>query len=162
MRAAGSSYANARLVNAGLLLVGAVVAGPSPAARSESSRGCRSGGVCPFPVVVAAHLDLLAEPLFLVFATAALGLIAASRPTLAGLATGAALLTRYAGLPLLLVGVFAFRGRDRLRFGLTSVGIYGAWLLRNQLAAGQATGRELRWHPVSWQASATRPRPWRT
>ncbi len=153
LRAAGSSYSHARLVNAGLLLVGAAVVG-AVARRAISNRAgvVAAAAYALSPVVVAAHLDLLAEPLFLIFATASLGLIAASRPTLAGLATGAALLTRYAGLPLLLVGVFAFRGRDRLRFGLTSVGIYGAWLLRNQLVAGKATGRELRWHPVSWGA----------
>lgn len=153
LRVVGSTYASARLVNAGLLFVGAAVVG-GVAHRAISKRaGVVAAAAYAFsPVVYAAHLDLLAEPLFLVFATIALGLIAASRPTFAGIATGAALLTRYAGLPLLLVGVFAFRGRDRVRFGLTSVGIYGAWLIRNQLAAGQATGRELRWHPVSWQA----------
>jgi len=152
LRVAGGSYANARLLNAGLLLVGAAVVWVVARRAMSDRAGVVAAAAYAFsPVVFAAHLDLLAEPLFLVFATVALGLIAASRPTLAGVATGAALLTRYAGLPLLLVGVLVFRGRDRVRFGLTSAGIYGAWLLRNELVAGQATGRELRWHPVSWQ-----------
>jgi hypothetical protein len=151
LRVFGSSYGGARFLScllliAGTLLVAAVV-------WRSAGRTAAVIAVMLFafsPSVFDAHLNLLAEPLFLVLAVAALGLVAEGRATLAGLVSGAAVLTRYAGLPLILVGALFLRGRQRLVFLAISIAIYAAWLIRNHFAAGQTTGRELRWHPQGW------------
>ena len=76
---------------------------------------------------------------------------------LCGIFVGVAYLTRYAGLALLatfLVALFILHDTWRKRF--VSAGIFLAsvvpwilgWSLRNLLVAGNATNRELIWHPI--------------
>jgi len=146
----GGGYSGARILNSLLLLIGGLLVGVIAWRAVGSLAGVTAGALYAFsPAVFAAHLNLLAEPLYLVLAVASLALIAARRATLGGLATAAAVLTRYAGLPLIAVGALLLRGRDRLRFLVTSLAIYVAWLIRNEIAAGQTTGRQFRWHPPS-------------
>ena len=71
-----------------------------------------------------------------------------------GLAAAAATLTRYAGLPLILAGAILLRGRDRLR-SAASIAPYALWIVRNQLTAGEASGRQARWHPPDWAIMET-------
>ena len=149
----GSSYSGARVLNALLLFIGVLlVAGI--AWRAIGRRAAITAGAlyALAPAVFTVHLNLLAEPLYLVLATAALALLAYRRSALAGLAAGAATLTRYAGLPLIIVGAVALRGRDRLKFLAASLTMYLAWLVRNEVVAGQINGRQARWHPPSWVA----------
>jgi len=152
LKATGSSYSNARFVAAVLLLLGALVVGWI-ALRAFGPVACvvAASFYALSPIAFNAHLSLLAEPVFLLLSTAALGLLAEPRPRpfLAGAVTGLAVLTRYAGLPLIVVGLFAYRGRQRLRFFGVSAAVYAAWILRNELAAHQSTGRGLQWHPMS-------------
>jgi hypothetical protein len=151
LKIAGSSYDAARYVNALLLLAGIVVTGV--VAWRFLGRGAAVLAAVLYgtwPAVFSIHLDLLAEPLYLVFATATLGFLAARRAALAGGFAAAAVLTRYAGLPLVFVGAFALRGRGRLTFLLTSIVPCVAWIVRNEITAHQATGRSLGWHPPPW------------
>ncbi|MGA7606782.1 MAG: phospholipid carrier-dependent glycosyltransferase, partial [Anaerolineales bacterium] len=77
---------------------------------------------------------------------------------LCGIFVGVAYLTRYAGLALLatfLVALFILHDTWRMRF--ISAGIFLAsvipwilgWSIRNLLAAGNVTNRELVWHPIT-------------
>jgi 4-amino-4-deoxy-L-arabinose transferase-like glycosyltransferase len=151
LKAFGSSYGAARLFNCLLLVAGTLlVAGVVWRSAGRTAAVIAAMLFAFSPSVFDAHLNLLAEPLFLVLAVAALGLVAERRATLAGVVSGAAVLTRYAGVPLILVGALFLRGPQRIRFLATSIAIYGAWLTRNQLAAGHTTGRELGWHPQGW------------
>ena len=150
LRVFGGSYSGARYLNALLLLIGTVVVGGTAWKAIDARAGVLAAVLYAFsPAVFAAHLDLLAEPLFLVLGAAGIALIAARRPVPAGLAAGAATLTRYAGVPLIIVGALVLRGRDRVRFLMTSLALYLGWLVRNELVAGQLSGRQLRWHPPS-------------
>ena len=154
LRAAGGDLAGARVVNAILLAAGTLVVGAVAWRALGPTAGAIAGGLYGLsPVVFATHLEALAEPLYLVLATAVLGLLAERRPGWAGLLAGAAVLTRYAGLPLLATGALVLRGRDRLVFLAVGGGLYGAWLVRNVLSAGETTGREPRWHPPGWDAA---------
>src|SRR5205823_674245 len=101
------------------------------------------------------HLALLAEPLYLVLSVAALWLLTEQRATAAGIVIGAAALTRYAALPLILLGALVLRGSDRLRAVGIGLSMYVVWQLRNEFAAGQTTGRRLAWHPPSWEKVQT-------
>jgi hypothetical protein len=155
LKAVGGTYSSARLLNAFLLVVGVLLVGGVAWHAIGALGGVTAGALYAFsPPVFASHLNLLAEPLYLILSVAALALIAARRSTFAGLATAAAILTRYAGLPLIIVGAVLLRGRDRVRFLVTSLAIYVAWLIRNELAAGETTGRQLHWHPPSWSAAS--------
>lgn len=152
LKAIGGSYMGARFLNGLLLLVATLLIGAITWRSLGSRSGLAAGALYAFsPAVFATHLNLLAEPLYLVLATAALGLIAQRHPTLAGLTAAAAVLTRYAGLPLILTGAIVFRGRDRIRFLTWSIAPYLAWIVRNELVAGQTTGRQVRWHPPDWE-----------
>ena len=153
LKAFGGSYSGARLLNALLLLTGVLVVGGTVWKAIDARTGVVAGVLYGFsPAVFSVHLDLLAEPLFLVLAAASVALMAARRPIPAGLAAGVATLTRFAGLPLILAGAIVLRGRDRTRFLVCSLALYFGWLIRNELVAGQATGRQLRWHPPTWAA----------
>ena len=151
LKLVGGGYGGARILNALLLFAGTILVG----AFAWRSIGRRAGVVAAMlyafsPAVFATHLNLLAEPLFLVLATLAVGLMAGRHPAAAGLAVAGATLTRYAGVPLILTGAIVFRGRDRIRFLVASVVPYLIWLIRNQLSAHEATGRQVRWHPPDW------------
>ena len=151
LKLVGGGYDGARLLNAFLLLTGVILIGALTWKSLGRRAGIVAGALYAFsPAVFTAHLNLLAEPLYLVLATLALGLIASRRAAAAGLAAAAATLTRYAGLPLILVGAILLRGRDRLWFLAASIGPYGLWIVRNQLTAGEASGRRARWHPPDW------------
>jgi hypothetical protein len=151
LRAVGGSYSSARFLNALLLFLGAVLVGAIAWRTIDSGAGLVAAALyAAWPAVFASHLSLLAEPLFLVLATATLGLSALRHPAWAGAAAAAATLTRYAGLPLILTGAILFRGRDRWKFLAASVPPYLIWLLRNEIVAGETTGRQLRWHPPDW------------
>jgi hypothetical protein len=153
LKLVGGSYSGARFLNAALLIVGVLLVGGIAWRAIDARAGLMAGAFYAVsPAAFAVHLNLMAEPLFLVLMTASLASIAARRPTLAGLACAVATLTRYSGLPLVAVGAIVFRRRDRLRFLATSVVPYLAWLVRNEVVAGQTTGRLPRWHPPSWQA----------
>ncbi len=153
LKAIGGTYSGARLLNAFLLLAGVLVVGGTTWGAIDARAGVMAGVLYAFsPAVFSVHLNLLAEPLFLVLATAAVALIAARRPVSAGLLAGTATLTRFAGLPLILLGAVALRGRHRLRFLIPSLALYLGWLARNEVVAGQMTGRQLRWHPPTWAA----------
>ena len=155
LKLVGGAYSEARSLNALLLLVGVLLAGGVAWRAIDARAGLISGALYAFsPAAFAVHLNLMAEPLFLVLTTASLASIAARRSVLAGFASAAATLTRYSGLPLIAVGAIVFRGRDRLRFLATSLLPYLAWLTRNEVVAGQTTGRLPRWHPPGWQAVA--------
>jgi hypothetical protein len=149
----GGSYEGARILNALLLLLGALLIGTVTWRTVCARAGVTAGALYAFsPAVFTAHLDLLAEPLYLVLATAALASIVGRRPALAGVLCAAASLTRHAGLPLFAAGALVLRGRDRLRFLVTGLALYLAWLARNQIVAGETTGRLARWHPPGWDA----------
>jgi hypothetical protein len=153
LKLVGGSYSGARFLNALLLIVGVLLVGSVAWRAIDARAGLIAGALYAFsPAVFAVHLSLMAEPLFLVLTTASLASVAARRPVLAGFAAAAATLTRYSGLPLIAVGAIVFRGRDRLQFLATSVLPYLAWLARNEIVAGQTTGREPRWHPPGWDA----------
>ncbi|MGA7192595.1 MAG: phospholipid carrier-dependent glycosyltransferase [Anaerolineales bacterium] len=75
-----------------------------------------------------------------------------------GVFVGAAYLTRYAGLALVATFLFAlFLLHNTWRKRLVSVGIFLAsvlpfvvgWSIRNIIVAGNATNRELIWHPIT-------------
>ncbi len=151
LKAVGAGYSGARILNAILLCAGSLLVG-AVTWRSVGARAGLTAGVlyALSPAVFAAHLNLLAEPLYLLLATGGLALVAARRPVPAGLVAGAATLARYAGLPLIVAGAVVLRGRDRLKFLAVSLSLYLGWIVRNQLAAGQTTGRVPRWHPPSW------------
>ena len=153
LKAVGGGYSAARYLSAFLLLAGALVIGVAAWRPMGRTAGVTAGALYAFsPAVFAAHLELLAEPLYLVLATATLAFVAERRPWLGGLTAAAAVLTRYAGLPLIATGAVVLRGRDRLRFLCVSVPPYVAWLVRNELVAEETTGRRLRWHPPGWDA----------
>lgn len=154
LRAVGGGYESARWLNAGLLLVGTGAVGVTARAFLDGRAALIASVLYAFsPAVMNSHLSLLAEPLFLVLEVVVLAGVAGGRPALAGTAAGLASLTRYAGIPLLLVGGLILRGRDRLRFLVVSVVFYGSWLVRNRVEAGQWTGRELVWHPPDGAAA---------
>ena len=147
----GGGYSGARLLNVLLLLIGTLLVGGIAWRAIGVGAGVTAGALYAFsPAVFSAHLSVLAEPLYLVLAMAALALIADRRGTLGGFVAAAAVLTRYAGLPLIVCGAVLLRGRERLKFLATSLTVYLAWMARNELAAGETTGRVLRWHPRSW------------
>ena len=153
LKLVGGSYSGARFLNALLLIVGVLLVGGVAWRAIDARAGLVAGALYAFsPAVFAVHLSLMAEPLFLVLTTASLASIAARRSVVAGFACAAATLTRYSGLPLIAVGAIVFRGRDRVRFLATSLLPYLAWLARNEIVAGQTTGRMPRWHPPGWQA----------
>jgi hypothetical protein len=153
LKAFGGSYSGARLLNALLLFTGILVVGGVVWKTVDARSGVVAGVLYGFsPAVFSAHLDLLAEPLFLILATAAVALVAARRPVPAGLAAGLATLTRFAGLPLILTGALVLRGRERAKFLVCSLALYLGWLIRNELVVGQTTGRQVRWHPPTWAA----------
>ena len=102
-----------------------------------------------------AHLNLLASPPLPRPRDARAGFDRIAAGGAAGLAAAAATLTRYAGLPLILVGAILLRGRDRLWFLAASIGPYALWIVRNQLTAGEASGRQARWHPPDWAIMET-------
>jgi hypothetical protein len=155
LRAFGGDYSGGRLLNALLLALGAVLVGAVSWRLIGRDTAAVASGLYAFsPAAYDAHLNLLAEPMFLLLATTALGLIAAGRGTLAGGVTATAVLTRYAALPLLVVGALFLRGRERVKFIGVGVACYGGWLIRNEVVAGQATGRQAQWHPLSLRASA--------
>ena len=144
------------MLNAFLLIIGSVLIGALTWRAIGRRAGVVAGALYAFsPAVFATHLNLLAEPLYLVLATLSLGLMATRNPTAAGLAAAAATLTRYAGLPLILTGAIVMRGQDRLWFLAASITPYALWILRNELTAGQANGRQLRWHPPEWEVIET-------
>lgn len=148
----GGTYSGARILNALLLLVGALLVGAVTWRAVCARAGVTAGALYAFsPAIFTAHLDLLAEPLSLVLTTAALALIASRRPTLAGVLAAAVSLTRYAGLPLFAAGAIVLRGRERVRFLAIGLPLYLAWLARNQIVAGETTGRSARWHPPEWE-----------
>ncbi len=115
------------------------------------------------------HAWVMAEPLYILLTLLAvyclcLYLSAGSQPRgwllLAGLLSGAATLTRYAGFALigallLAAGVWS-PGSWRKRFqaalltGAASLLPVILWLLRNQFAAGSAANRRLAFHPFSF------------
>jgi hypothetical protein len=77
---------------------------------------------------------------------------------LTAILTGAAYLTRYAGLALVatfIVALFVLHSDWRKRF--TSIGIYLAgflpfavvWAIRNKIVGGNVTNREFIWHPIT-------------
>jgi hypothetical protein len=76
----------------------------------------------------------------------------------AGVATGLAMLTRYAGLSLLLTGIVVLSSLrywsifERLRvavlFSALAALPCGLWILRNTLSAHSATGRTVAYHPL--------------
>jgi 4-amino-4-deoxy-L-arabinose transferase-like glycosyltransferase len=87
----------------------------------------------------------------------------------AGLATGAAFLTRYAGAALLIafclvIWLFSRQNTRRrltgaLTFGALAIAPQAFWLLRNLFLTGTTTSRELSFHPFGktlvWQAMTT-------
>jgi Dolichyl-phosphate-mannose-protein mannosyltransferase len=153
LKLVGGGYSGARFLNAILLIIGSLLIGAVAWRAIDARAGLIAGALYAFsPAVFTAHLDLLAEPLFLVLTTASLAALADRRPVLAGVTAGAACLTRYSGLPLIAVGALVLRGKDRVRFLSTGLLPYLAWLARNELVADQTTGRLTRWHPPDWQA----------
>ena len=137
LKAFGGTYSGARLLNALLLFVGVLVVGAAAWKATDARSGVLAATLYAFsPAVFSAHLSLLAEPLFLVLGTAAVALIAARRPVPAGLAAGAATLTRFAGVPLIFAGAVLLRGRDRLTFLAISAGMYVGWLFETSLSSG--------------------------
>lgn len=124
------------------------------------------------PVGLDLNARVLSEPLFILLAYVAIALVAyylsAERPIYfwgAVLATALALLTRYAGAPLLgataLPLLLYSRGAwmTRLSRAAAFVGLsvlpFVAWLVRNWHLTGTATGRQLAWHPISPDQLAT-------
>lgn len=148
LRAVGGGYGAARWLNVVLLAAGTGLIGLVTWRCIDGRAAAIAGALYALsPAVMDVHLNLLAEPLFLVAEIAALGAISSKRPVAAGLAAGIASLARYAGIPLIVAGGLALRGRDRLRFLAPGAAVYGAWLIRNEIVAGQTTGRQLAWHP---------------
>jgi Dolichyl-phosphate-mannose-protein mannosyltransferase len=148
LRPFGGSYDAARFLAAALLAAGASVVGLTAWRMSGPRAAVVAAALYAFsPAVVAVHLNLLAEPLFLTLEAAALLLVAERRSASAGVAAGLATVTRYAGLPLLVAGAIALRGRDRIRFLVPALLVYGCWLIRNEIVAGETTGRSAVWHP---------------
>jgi hypothetical protein len=151
LKAFGGSYVGARFLNVVLLFAGVLLIGGMTWRLVDRRAGLIAAGLyAASPTVFDMHLALLAEPLYLVLAIAALWLLAEERSVAAGLVVGAAALTRYAAFPLILLGGVTLRGRDRRSFLAISVSLYAAWMVRNRLAAGHTTGRQLAWHPPGW------------
>lgn len=158
LAAFGGDYSGARLLNTLLLFLGVLLVAGVAWKAVGPREGVVAGALYGLsPAVFSVHAAVLAEPLFLLLITAALWLIAMGRSVSAGVATGAATLTRYAGLPLVLVGGLMLHGRERWRFLAVSLSMYAAWLIRNEFAAGELTGRKLRWHPPTWHALGRAP-----
>ncbi len=111
------------------------------------------------------HAVAMSEPLFIFFSLAAFWMfdLYFERDqhwlwlVLCGVFTGAAYLTRYAGLALLATFVVALIILQRSwRSRLMSLGLYivsvipwmAGWAVRNEAVAGKATNRILAWHPI--------------
>jgi hypothetical protein len=118
------------------------------------------------PVGLELYSEVLSESLFLFLSYVAIALMAfylsAERRLFfwgAAVATALALVTRFAGVPLLGATVLPLlvfgRGGWRLRLGRAaafagvSVLPLVAWLARNWHLTGTTTGRHLAWHPIS-------------
>jgi len=121
------------------------------------------------PQVLVLHAMAWSEPLFLALALTTLSLLArylAGGPlwqlVLAGLTVGAACLTRYVGLTLIVTGGVGllFRPARKLIGRLWEAALFGglgglmvgAWMLRNQLLTGSTSGRTLVFHPPALAA----------
>ncbi len=117
-------------------------------------------------VLLQVHDAAMSEPLFLAILALALLAMTAyltegkrSALWLAAVAVAAAVLTRYAGGSLIVLGLAAVlflrqapwrdRWGDAARFGLGAVVPVALWLGRNAVVAGSATNRTLRWHPIT-------------
>ena len=110
----------------------------------------------------------LSEPLFIAAVLVALSSIALYLErssvrwlAVAAVAAGLAAMTRYVGamLPALgtvLILVFSRRARwparlrDAVLFAALSAAPAVAWMARNRLAGGSASGRRIEWHPARW------------
>jgi hypothetical protein len=116
LEAFGGDYSGARLLNTLLLFLGVLLVAGVAWKAVGPREGLVAGALYGLsPAVFSVHAAVLAEPLFLLLITAALWLIATGRSMSAGVAAGAATLTRYAGLPLVLVGGLMLHGRERRR-----------------------------------------------
>lgn len=127
-------------------------------------------------VMLTIHAFAWTEPLFILLGFSGFLLLASYLQNerfvllmLAGVLMGLAVLTRYAGLPLLAaagLGVLLFSqkgyGRrlvDALLFGIVGILPFAVWTGRNMLVAGNSSGRAFVFHPIGmtqiWQAVFT-------
>jgi hypothetical protein len=117
-------------------------------------------------VMLQVHDAAMSEPLFLAILALALlvltdYLVTGKRRSLwlAAASVAAAVLTRYAAgliIPLGAVAVLLLRRTpwkarvgDAVRFGIVASLPAALWFARNQVLAGTATNRTLRWHPIT-------------
>lgn len=162
------SLAAARVLDALLLAAIVALVGLLVLRMTQSRIGAliAAGVLAVSPVGLDLYSAVISEPLFVLLSYGAIALLASYLSTehrvyfwAAAIATALALVTRFAGLPLLGATVLplAFYGRGgwRLRLGrATAFGCLSllpliAWLARNWHLTGSATGRRLGWHPVS-------------
>jgi len=148
---------------ANLWVIGRIMllATASPSARAM----CLFLGATSF-ILLKIHAMLWSEPLFLFFMLIAMLALLSDRVRPQGLlvivsavAFALSALTRYAGLCLVPIagffllarpGAFVMRRiRDALLFGLVASLPPAAWMVRNLIASGSATNREILWHPVA-------------
>jgi hypothetical protein len=118
------------------------------------------------PVILETHLMAWTEPLFLFLLFLSFGWLTAyiRKPVwinlvLSAAVAGMAVLTRYAGITLVLTGLvgIVFFSPGRLQDKLKAVGIFGAvsltpvffWITRNLLIGGTTANRELSFHPIT-------------
>ncbi len=170
----GARGLNVFLFGANILLIGLMIARVTRSARWLPVLGSFLGLTSLTMLTV--HVMAWTEPTFIFFSLLVFWLLTtylenSKRSILVGAAflLSLALLTRYAGMALVVTGVlglvlfsqkpFVKRLVDGLAFGLLSSLPLGLWLLRNKMVAGTAANRDLLFHPVGrthlWQATDT-------
>lgn len=166
----GARWLNALLFAANILLVGFLLSELLPGQTAQARLAPVIGaGLILFPAtLVEIHSMAWSESLFIFLALSGFwalshfikkqsaGYLLASASLIA-----LAFLTRYIGVVLVATGGLSillfssrpFRRRlaDGLLFGVISAGPMALWLLRNSLAGGTATSRELFFHPINRQ-----------
>jgi uncharacterized membrane protein len=171
---AGARWLSALLFAANIFLTGFILLRLLPQQPWLAILG--AGLILLSPGMVGIHVMAWSEPLFILLSLLALVKTASfldfpGRRSLvwAGILTGLALLTRYAGISLAAAGVmgiiwlghgsFYRRLRDSLIFGLISIFPLLVFLVYNQFTNGTATNREIGFHPVTraqlWEGLTT-------
>jgi 4-amino-4-deoxy-L-arabinose transferase-like glycosyltransferase len=160
-----ASWVDATLLVGTAILIGMLV---RSATRSSNAGFAAAVFLAISPAIFTIYSATFSEPLFLFLSYLGLGLLAAhlrsgrwSTLVLASASIALALLTRYAGLPLVATGVLALLlfGRrsalDRLTrsvcFGLVALLPLVLWLVRNDVETGFTTGRSVSWHPLTFR-----------
>jgi hypothetical protein len=166
----GGRWLNALLFAGNILLVGLLLQELLPGERAKARLAPVIGaGLILFSaMLVEIHSMAWSESLFIFLTLSGFWALSRSiRDQSAGYLVGSAILvalaflTRYIGVVLVATGglsILLFSERSLRRklaqgvlFGLISAGPMGLWLLRNSLAGGSATSRELIFHPINRQ-----------